>query len=232
MITHRDHVTKEIFHLLHTAGYPLPLICSLSVHKLWFLMDIPDNARREWTIRNPRIWQDGDIFFAILFLVQVDMYLRERRGQRTNSIRRLIMAQPTLTFLRDYMRSWVLNSNIDLFAAFVRWRYVPKAGDEGLQFFGVPYEMAGELQFEGYGRPRSNGVGMERKVKLVRPDELVLREMERRGLCMQDMYRDFFLLGQGGKYFPVERMGVSWVKEVMAAAEGMGWNWMDMVRLD
>ncbi|OOF94323.1 hypothetical protein ASPCADRAFT_508086 [Aspergillus carbonarius ITEM 5010] len=234
MITHRDLTTKEILHLLHTAGYPLPLICSLSIHKLWFLMDIPDNARREWTIRNPRLWQDGDIFFAVLFLVQVDMYLREKRDQRSNFIRRLIMAQPTLTFLKDYMRGRVLRENLDMLAAFVRWRYVPGVGEEGMQIFGVPYEMVGGLQFEGYGRGRGRGrgVGMETKAKLVRPDALVLREMARRGLSMQDMYRDLFLLGQGGKYFPVERIGVSWVKEMVAAAEGMGWNWTDAVRLD
>ncbi|PYI07990.1 hypothetical protein BO78DRAFT_365932 [Aspergillus sclerotiicarbonarius CBS 121057] len=238
LITHRDLTTKEILHLLHTAGYPLPLLTTLSIQKLWFLMDIPDNARREWTIRNPRIWQDGDIFFAVLFLVQVDMYLREKRDQKSNSIRRLIMAQPTLTFLRDYMRGWVLQSNIDMLAAFVRWRYVPGAGEEGISIFGVPGHMAGGLQFEGYGRGggvgkgAGVGVGVERKVKLVRPDELVLREMARRGLSMQDMYRDLLMLAQGTKYFPVDRNGVSWVKEMMAAAEGMGWDWMDAVRLD
>ncbi|RAL01908.1 uncharacterized protein BO80DRAFT_464026 [Aspergillus ibericus CBS 121593] len=237
LLTHRDHTTKEILHLLLTTGYALPPLATLTLHKFWFLMDIPDNARREWTIRNPRIWQDGDIFLAVLFLVQLDMYLREQRDQKSNSIRRLIMAQPTLTFLRDYMRGWVLQSNIDMLAAFVRWRYLPGAGEEGIQIFGVPGRLAGGLQFEGYGRGVRGvggvgGVGMEKRVKLVRPDELVLREMARRGLRMQDMYRDLFLLAQGAKYFPVERLGVSWVKEMMAAAEGLGWDWMDAVRLD
>ena len=74
-------------------------------------MDIPDNERREWTIRNRHVWQDGDIFLATLFLVQLDMYLRQKRDQQSNSIRRLIMAQPTLTFLHDYIRGTVLQSH-------------------------------------------------------------------------------------------------------------------------
>ncbi|PWY79667.1 hypothetical protein BO70DRAFT_407146 [Aspergillus heteromorphus CBS 117.55] len=223
MITHRHTTTTQIMALLRQAGYFIPNLCETPLKKLWFLMDIPDNARREWTIANPHLWRDGEIFFATFFIVQLDMYLREQRQQRTNSFRQLIMAQPTLTFLREFLVGRVCATNLDTLAEFVRWRYVPAPEERNEQVFGVPIAETGLLQFEGYGRPRVtfNNYNIN----------LILREIGRRGLDMHIMFSEIFLL-RNPRLFYVNREPINWDEMIMRGREDMGPYWMDLVRLD
>ncbi|GKZ37998.1 hypothetical protein AbraIFM66950_009890 [Aspergillus brasiliensis] len=229
MIAYRENMVEEILILLCEAGYNLPVQCIPPVMKLWALMDIPDNERREWTVRNRRLWQDGDIFLAVLFLVQLDMYLRKSRGQQSNSLRRLIMAQPTLTFLHDYIKGTVLQSPTHVLLEYVRWKYAPEVTQGERDVFGVPIEEAGNLQYEWYGK---RGRGEEPRVKLRRPDDRILLELTSRGLSSHDMYIEFFVTGRGSIFYPLNRMSVSWVAEMRAYVEQNGGNWMDAVRLD
>ncbi|OJZ82247.1 hypothetical protein ASPFODRAFT_51094 [Aspergillus luchuensis CBS 106.47] len=233
MLSYRESVVLDIIVLLHQAGYNLPAAAYQPILKIWALMDIPDNERREWTIRNRCVWQDGDIFLATLFLVQLDMYLRQKRDQQSNSIRRLLMAQPTLTFLHKYIQGTVLQTPMDVLAEYVRWKYAPETATQGERdIFGVPIEDAGSLQYEWYGKKRGVGVGEENRVRLRRPDECILLELRRRGLSPHDMFVEFFVCNRGHVFFPVDRNSVSWVAQMREYVAQNGGNWMDAVRLD
>ncbi|GCB19680.1 titin [Aspergillus awamori] len=232
MLAYRDNTVRDIMILLHQAGYNLPSQAATPILKLWALMDIPDNERREWTIRNRHVWQDGDIFLATLFLVQLDMYLRQKRDQQSNSIRRLIMAQPTLTFLHDYIQRTVLQSPTHVLTEYVRWKYAPDTTRGEADLFGVSVEDAGSLQYEWYGKRRGRGVGEETRIKLRRPDECILLELRRRGLSPHDMYIEFFVCNRGHIFFPLNKKSVSWVAQMRGHVAQKGGNWMDAVRLD
>ncbi|GFG13857.1 GTP cyclohydrolase 1 [Aspergillus udagawae] len=187
MILYREAVVKDIMECMADKGWNLPNGCATVVKKLWFLMDIPDNRRRTWTIRKKTLWTDNDLFIAAYFIVQLDMLFTDSRARKKQgSMRRLLMAQPSLTLLWDVLRDGALTTHYETLKAYVRWQYIPKAHEAGLFVFGVPPNEVGSLQWEGYGR-------MARNVKFLRPDELVLREIKNRNLDLQRMYVDIIL---------------------------------------
>jgi hypothetical protein len=182
MILFREAVVKDIMERMADKGWKLPNRCATVVKKLWFLMDIPDNRRRTWTIRKKTLWTDNDLFLAAYFIVQLDMLFTDSSARKKQgSMRRLLMAQPSLTLLWDVLRDGALTTHYETLKAYVRWQYIPRAHEAGLFVFGVPPNEVGSLQWEGYGR-------MVRNVKFQRPDELVLREIKDRNLDMQRMY--------------------------------------------
>ncbi|KAL4936001.1 hypothetical protein BDV06DRAFT_217001 [Aspergillus oleicola] len=171
MVKFRDRTVHSIITALQRAGYPFPRRFKSAIFKLWFLMDIPDTKRRQWTVLNRNLWTDLDLFMAIFFIIRIDMFMKIERGNRTGGQRKLIMAQPSLKFCLDVLTGDALQNDIELLAAFVRWRYKPREGEflpEGAEVFGVPTEEIGSLQYEEYGE------GRERMAKLRRPDELII----------------------------------------------------------
>lgn len=185
MICYREGVVKDIMRLMAEKGSPLPEHCELVIKKIWFLMDIPENARRHWTVENKKLWPDIDIFFAIFFFVKLEMILQHRpvlTGRQ--NLRRMLMAQPTFTLLRDTLSGTAMTSSHELIKEYVRWRYNPLPNE--IIICGIVLDDIGSLQFEGYDRRHGAN-------KLQRPDQLLLREVARRQLDMQSLYMEVFL---------------------------------------
>lgn len=215
MILYREAIVKDIMKRMADKGWKLPDRCATVVKKLWFLMDIPDNRRRTWTIRKKTLWTDNDLFLAAYFIVQLDMLFTDSRARKKQgSMRRLLMAQPSLTLLWDVLRDSALTTHYETLKAYVRWQYIPRAHEAGLFVFGVPPNEVGSLQWEGYGR-------MARNAKIQRPDELVLREIKDRNLDMQRMYVDIIL---SDKLEPKEDVSpYRWHEEIMKEFENLPW---------
>ncbi|KAI9369503.1 hypothetical protein BJX61DRAFT_145755 [Aspergillus egyptiacus] len=226
MIRHRDHTASCIINALTHAGYGFPRRFKPAILKLWFLMDIPDTHRRLWTVQNRNLWTDMDLFMAIFFIVRIDMFVKIKRGNHTGGQRRLIMAQRTLTFCHDVLTGQALRDDMELLGAFVRWRYNPPPDQSSTEIFGVPFSEVGSLQYEHYGRRAP------RERKLRRPDELVLREAQRRQLNFQNMYRLIFIHAQRDQFTVCERRNVPWDKEVEIMLEGTETNPMSATQLD
>ncbi|KAL6237554.1 hypothetical protein BDW75DRAFT_248815 [Aspergillus navahoensis] len=205
MVRSRDQTVHIILTCLQRAGYGFPSRYRFAIFKLWFLMDIPDTARRVWTVQNRNLWTDLDLFMAIFFIVRLDMYVKVVRKNQTGGQRRLIMAQPSLYLCRDMLLGHALRDDIELLSALIRWRYNPRPGEvlEG-EVFGVPSAEVGSLQYEWYGKDR------EQKKKLRRPDEVILREAQRRRLDVQQMYT----------FTQCERPLVPWDVEARNASQG------------
>ncbi|KAL4753195.1 hypothetical protein BDW72DRAFT_210677 [Aspergillus terricola var. indicus] len=212
MVRSRDQTVHAILACLQRAGYGFPSRYRFAIFKLWFLMDIPDTARRVWTVQNRNLWTDLDLFMAIFFIVRLDMYVKIVRKNQTGGQRRLIMAQPSLYLCRDMLLGHALRNDIELLSALIRWRYNPRLSEvlEG-EIFGVPSADAGSLQYEGYGK------GRERDKKLRRPDEVILREAQRRRLDVQQMYVRIFIHGQPQAFTQCERPLIPWDLEVRNA---------------
>ncbi|GIK00700.1 hypothetical protein Aspvir_004729 [Aspergillus viridinutans] len=215
MILYREAVVKDIMERMADKGWKLPNRCATVVKKLWFLMDIPDNRRRAWTIRKKTLWTDNDLFLAAYFIVQLDMLFTDSRARKKQgSMRRLLMAQPSLTLLWDVLRDGALTTHYETLKAYVRWQYTPRAHEAGLFVFGVPPNEVGSLQWEGYGR-------MARNVKFLRPDELVLREIKGRNLDTQRMYVDIIL---SDELEPREdASSYRWHEEIMTEFGNLPW---------
>ncbi|KAL2002681.1 hypothetical protein VTN02DRAFT_6216 [Thermoascus thermophilus] len=189
MILYRERMVNEIMDMMHEEGVGVPPNCALAIKKLWFLMDIPDNARRMGTIQNPDLWSDGDLFFATLFFVKLDMRFTDPiTGGGRDGMRRLVLAQPSFTLLWKILKRTALQTHFEMLRAYVRWRYQPLPHEAHNHVFGIAPQDVGALQYEGYGKTGS-------RVRLQRPDELVLKETVRRQLNMQDKYIDMFLWG-------------------------------------
>jgi hypothetical protein len=167
----------------------MPERCEMVMKKIWFIMDIPDNNRRIGTIQNLEIFTDVDLFFATMFFVKMDMRFTDPiTGSGKDGMRRLLLSQPSLsTFWRTLKRT-ALISKLDVMKLFVRWKYQPHENECGQSIFGIPPNETGIVQFEGWGRTGS-------RVKLQRPDELILKESIRRNLNLHEKYTDMFLWG-------------------------------------
>ncbi|KAL2811347.1 hypothetical protein BJX63DRAFT_277796 [Aspergillus granulosus] len=229
MVRHRDHTVYYIIKALERAGYGFPLRFKPAILKLWLLMDIPDMERRIWTVRNRNLWRDLDLFGAIFFFVRLDMFVKLKRGNLTGGQRRLIMAQPGLTFCYEVLTGRALKDDRDLLGAFVRWRYNPlpeQMNDD--EIYGVPFVEVGSLQYEGYGE------GREKNAKLLRPDQLILREAQRRHLNMKDMYQRIFIHAQERMFTLCERHHSPWDEEmrIMLGEKGTGLDFKAAVKLD
>ncbi|KAL3491249.1 hypothetical protein BJX62DRAFT_237326 [Aspergillus germanicus] len=213
MVRHRDHTVYYIMKALDTAGYNVPHRFKPALLKLWLLMDIPDTNRRLWTIQNKNLWRDLDLFGAIFFIIRLDMFVKIKRGNDTGGQRRLIMAQPSLTFCYKVLTGEALKDDMELLKAFVRWRYnpLPEQNMNDEEIFGVPLAEVGSLQYEGYGKDRT--------AKLLRPDQLILREAQRRRLDLKDMYQRIFIHAQEKMFTACERHHSPWDEEMKIALE-------------
>jgi hypothetical protein len=213
MVRHRDHTVYYIMKALDAAGYNVPHRFKPALLKLWLLMDIPDTKRRLWTIQNKNLWRDLDLFGAIFFIIRLDMYVKVKRSNPTGGQRRLIMAQPGLTFCYKVLNGEALKDDMELLKAFVRWRYnlLPEQNMNDEEIFGVPLAEVGSLQYEGYGKDRT--------AELLRPDQLILREAQRRRLDLKDMYQRIFIHAQEKMFTACDRHHSPWDEEMKIALE-------------
>lgn len=181
MLCSRANVVQEIMCLFSKRGFQLIPRCEIVLSKIWFLMDIPDNTRRIWTITNGNLWTDSDIFHGIFLLAQIEScFTGHGTGTSPQGLRRLLMAQKNLTMLRDALKRTDLVSHYQVMKAFIRWKYKVRPHERFMNLFGVPYGEVGSLQYEYYHNVNST--------KLQRPDELILRECTARQLDIFKMY--------------------------------------------
>lgn len=211
MIQYREEIVHDILTEMENAGVDLPERCSVVVKKLWFLMDVPDNRRRVWTIQNKSIWPDADIFLGVLFLVKLESVLHESFGLKSNRVRRLLVAQPGLRMMHGVLcKRDALQTPFLLYQAYVRWKYTPFPHEIGREVFGVPVNHVGRLQYEGYGHRHCRDL-------FLAPDELILRECQERELDLGELHVDFFwydrMPAEGIKKYPDGREG-NWEEEV------------------
>lgn len=189
MVCYREMVCHDIMIMMANGGQRLPGYCELVLKKLWFLMDVPDNARRISIIQNRDIWADIDIFFAIMLFIKMDMrFTNPVKGSGRDGLRRLLLSQRGLTMFWKTLNRTALTSSMDVTEAYVRWKYTPRENEINQPIFNVPAGEVGRLQYEGWGRAGNN-------VKLERPDELILMEAVHRQMGIQRHYMEMCLWG-------------------------------------
>ncbi|KAJ9654821.1 hypothetical protein H2198_006176 [Neophaeococcomyces mojaviensis] len=197
MAIHREKVIHELYALFAEQGVPLPGCpatyfpnphehasltnnkgFATTLHKIWFLFDIPDNPRRIGYIHSPLLFTNADILYALTFVVKLDMLLNDPLGgEKRDAMRKLLFSScdgfdTILRVLnRDPIpgRGW--NNELDLLRAWTR--YGLQVGEDGTEraigggfvpfglseeerktsksVFGIPREEVGLLKREFWG---------------------------------------------------------------------------------
>lgn len=237
MISYREETTEIILNQLERSGQELPARCSLVIKKLWFLMDILDNKRRGWMIQNRNIWPDVDLYLGVLFLVKLEEFLLMINfGPQHNKVRCLLLAQKSMTLLRDVVCDKALLTGPELNYAYTRWEHVPTPDEVGVALHGVPPEEVGSLKFEGYV---NYGHG---KPEFQAPDEVLLRECVARNLDLDSVQPDYFFYDYRVPIYFGRHPGVpmgqetyrepTWVRDIYTDGRGKNMNRFDVVIID
>ena len=196
MLRFRENLIKELMDLFDKGGYTLTSRCSTVLKKIWFLMDIPDNRRRLSTVQNKLLWSDTELFHAVFILAQIESrFTGHKVGTPRQSLRRVVMAQKTPILLRNALKGTALRTPFEVLKEFMRWRYRPLPYEADMNLFGVPPGEVGRLQYEYYG-------AMGSRVRMYRPDELLLKECSRRQLDILHMYATAYLQGETDPSLP------------------------------
>lgn len=188
MVLLREKVVTDIFDLLRVQGHRLPRQTMQSMKKIWHLMDFPDNRRRVGLIHNSSIWSNRDIFLSTMFFIKLDMFFNDPiRGNGSTEVRQMMMGQRTLGVLWDVMSRKMMLNHYDMMLMQAEWCWNLRPDEMGQTFFGIPADRIGRLQYEAF---RTN-----ERVRLFRPDELVMAESFRRNMRLNDRYMDMILWG-------------------------------------
>ena len=189
MVTFRSQCIAEILALLAIEGHRLPKAMEEVLGKMWFTVDIPSNANRIGLLHNKKYWSDRDLFVATMFFIKLDMRFMDPvdgDGHGGPALRKLLLGQRSLSAVWQALKRTGLKTKLDLLRMWIRYSYEPAEADKGLPIFGIPPEEIGKLQLEGWGKGKD---------KLLRIDELVMREGIRRRLNLQRQYMDMMIWG-------------------------------------
>lgn len=195
MVLHREKVVHELMTVFAEDGIPLPARCRLALKRVWFLMDVPDNARRIGTVHNRSFMTDLDLYFAACFFTKLDMRLNDpTSGEKRDGMRKLLLGQRSLTTLLRVLKRDLWTTRYELMQQWIKYKYTPAPDEQGLDMFGVPAAQIGRGQFEYWGMRTKEDLGRQPEV-LMRPDLLVVREAFRRGFRFDVHYVRFMLYG-------------------------------------
>lgn len=223
MIMDRERIVRSILEWLQRTGYTLPTRSDAAIKKLWFLMDIPDTKRRRWTIEHAGLWSDMDVFLAGLFLIQIDAALQDDDEEELGAMRRLLMAQKSLSVLWKVLSGEIWQTEFELVQSYVRWRYEPRPHERDMYtILGVPIDEVGLLQYEAYGQHGRND-------KVSRPDSLIINELRRRDLDIPQLYREALELDESEPHKDDDYL--RWDEALKGKIDGSGLDWHNAVNL-
>ncbi|KIW13337.1 hypothetical protein PV08_08525 [Exophiala spinifera] len=195
MVLHREKVVHELVTVFAEDGIPLPFRCRLALKRLWFLLDIPDNARRIGYVHNARLLSNLDIYFAACFFVKLDLRLNDpRANDKRDGLRKMLLQQRSFTTILRVIKREIWQTKYDVLQEWVRQRYIPRGHELGVPIFGVPPEKVGKGKLEYWGERSATVLGRPPK-DLLRPDQLIVREALRRGIPLGKEYMRLMLAG-------------------------------------
>ena len=183
----REDTVMSIIRNLARAGHRMPVGSTKVLKRLWFLMDLPDTKRRQGMIHNQRFWSTMELETACLFFIKLDMRLNDPMTRRANLMSRaMLMAQRSLSVVDQVLRRKKLRNTAHVMRMFAEWRVRPDPQYPNDSVFGVPPQRLGRLACEGWTQGNQ---------QLMAIDELVIAELVRRGLDLQNYLIDFVIYG-------------------------------------
>ncbi|EHY54195.1 hypothetical protein HRR83_008231 [Exophiala dermatitidis] len=195
MVLHREKVVHEMMAVFAEDGIPLPYRCRLAIKRLWFMLDIPDNARRIGYCHNKRLMTDFDLHFAACFFTKLDMRLNDpTAGEKRDHMRKLLLSQRSFTTILKVLKRDIWTSRFAILKEWIKLRHTPLQDERSMTVFGIPPDQAGRGRLEYWGIRSAEQLGREPET-LLRPDQLIVREAFRRGIPFGEDYIRFVLYG-------------------------------------
>ena len=186
MILFRESVVDDILRSLAAEGHRVPKRTRLTIKKIWFTIDISDNARRIGLLHNTAFWSNKDLFLATMFFIKLDLRLTHpTAGNGEIGLRKMLLGQRSLSTLAKVLKREEMRTQVDMLRTIVRYNYEPPRHRQ-MDIMGVPSHEIGRLQYEGWGA---------RNTKFIQIDELVMREAVKRKLNLQNHYVDMMIYG-------------------------------------
>lgn len=186
MILFREAIVDDILRSLAAEGHRVPKRTRLTIKKIWFTIDISDNARRVGLMHNTTFWSNKDLFLATMFFFKLDMRLTHpTAGNGEIGLRKMLLGQRSLSMLAKVLKREEMRTQVDMLRIIVRFNYEPPRHRQ-MEIMGVPSHEIGKLQYEGWGA---------KDTKFIQIDELVMREGVKRKLNLQNYYVDMMLYG-------------------------------------
>ncbi|KAI1615179.1 hypothetical protein EDD36DRAFT_380208 [Exophiala viscosa] len=195
MVLHREKVIHELVTVFAEDGIPLPFRCRLALKRLWFMLDLPDNARRIGYVHNKRLMTDLDVYFSACFFVKLDMRLNDPiASEKRDSMRKMLLSQKSFTTILQVIKREMWTTKFEVLKEWIKLRYEPMEDEIGLPMFGVRPENIGRGRLEYWGEVSTEELG---RIPgwLFRPDQLIVREAIRRGMSLDRHYLQFMLYG-------------------------------------
>jgi hypothetical protein len=187
MVVYREKVIRDILACMARQGHRMPREMSLSLKKMWLLMDIATTARRVQFMHNTTFFTALDLYHIQMFIVKLDMRFNDPvDGPASDVLRKLFLGQHSLTPLRNCLKRTEFTSLVEIVKLAVRYEYTPAPRHRHLSIWGISPHEIGIGHLEGWGKGR---------VHLMRPDELVMREAVRRQLGLKNYIMSMMLWG-------------------------------------
>ena len=197
MVVFREKICHEIMTLMAEDGVPLPRRCNLALKTMWFLTDIPDNARRIGVMHMKHLISDLDLYFMMCFIVKLDMRFNDPVApNRFHGLRKLLLAQRGLVPIWRALKRKTLGNKYDVMKMWLSTKHLPApvADELHLPIFGIPSSELGKLRMEYFGLQPAHAPNKPLNF-LLRPDQLLLREVVRRQLVFSKHFLRCFLWG-------------------------------------
>ena len=186
MVLFREKTVDQITSSLYNQAHRLPARASLSIKKLWLMLDLSDNRRRIGLMQNEGFWTNNDIFMITMFFLKLDMRLTDPlQGDGQTGLRGMLLNQRSLATLARVLRREEMKTQLDMMRMIVQYNYNPLRPPTN-PIFGIPPSDVGKLQYEGWGM---------RKTKFIPIDNLVYRESMKRGLGLHHYHVDMMIYG-------------------------------------
>jgi hypothetical protein len=186
MVVHREKTIRDILALMARQGHRMPKDMSLSLKKMWLIMDVSTSAHRVQLFHSP-YFTDKDIFNMQMFFVKLDMRFNDPiDGPGNDSLRKLMLGQRGLTPLCKLLKREIGLTPVEVIEMGIRYACHVQPQFRGLPLFDIPPEVIGVGHLEGWGKGKSH---------LLRPDELVVREAVKRRLGLKNHIMGMMLWG-------------------------------------
>lgn len=196
MAAYREAVSREIIGWMTTKGHRIPRHEGVdAIKRMWFLIDIPVNGPRVALIHNTAYFSHDNLFYLQMFFIKLDMLYQDPvhhyGGEWT--MRQYLLAERSLTTLWNYLRGKDGTCRLEIMRLFIKHGYRrPQPIRPMTQAFQAQWDAKRRMDIMGVpaglvGRWGNECWGMSDR-RLIRPDELVLREGIRRRLDLQRWY--------------------------------------------
>jgi len=197
MVWYRTCVVRAIHEALAFEGHRLPDAVVPALKKLWLLMDVATNLGRVALVHNRDYFADADLEGLVLFMVKLDMFFMDPvDGMGETCLRELMLGQRSLAVLgkclvegaggkyKGTLRASL--TQLDVLRMWIRYEVVVRPSWGKRSLFGVPSKEIGKGCLEGWGKGTA---------RLRRPDELVLAELVKREIHVEERFIDMLVHG-------------------------------------